>query len=98
MWSRFTELFKKYNLSIWDIVLENEKYFRSEDEINQNISRIFEVMKESAYRGCITEGFLPGYLNVKRRARSLCSKLLEKHQYKSINARDAALRNEPLIF
>ena len=89
---------KNTNLSIWDIVLENEKYFRSEDEINQNISRIFEVMKESAYRGCITEGFLPGYLNVKRRVRSLCSKLLEKHLYKSNNAWDAALRNEPLIF
>ena len=89
---------KKTNLSIWEVVLQNEKHFRSEDEINQNISRIFETMKQSVYRGCITEGLLPGNLNVKRRARSLCSKLLKAHQYKTIDAWDTALRKEPLIF
>lgn len=89
---------EKSNLSIWQIVLQNEKCFRSDDEINQNISNIFETMKQSVYRGCITEGILPGSLNVKRRARSLCSKLLKAHQYKTIDALETALRKEPLIF
>ncbi len=51
-----------------DIVLENELYLRSQQEIDEGLRQIWDVMLESMYVGCHTEGVLPGGLNVRRRA------------------------------
>ncbi len=59
--------------SISQIVLENEKSLCAEKEINQKLRDVWDVMLDSMYVGCHTEGTLPGGLNVRRRA-------YDKHQ------------------
>ncbi|NGX36995.1 MAG: L-serine dehydratase 1 [Chlamydiae bacterium] len=61
--------------TIAEIALENEKTWRSEEEIRQGILKIWSVMQDSVKRGCATEGILPGGLEVKRRASSLLRRL-----------------------
>ncbi|MFV0530416.1 MAG: L-serine ammonia-lyase [Flavobacteriales bacterium] len=59
---------KEFNLPISDVVLRNEKSLRTVNEIQSELNRIWDVMLESMYMGCHTEGILPGGLNVRRRA------------------------------
>jgi L-serine dehydratase len=65
--------------SIWQIVLENEKVWRTETEIRQGVSQIWQAMQDCTQRGFQTEGILPGGLNVHRRApkmyRDLCKRM-----------------------
>lgn len=56
------------NKKISEIVLENEKSLRSEEQIDKGLKAVWDVMLESMYIGCHTEGNLPGGLNVRRRA------------------------------
>lgn len=56
------------NKKISEIVTENEKVFRSEEQISKELLRIWNTMLECIYIGCHTEGILPGGLNVRRRA------------------------------
>ncbi len=65
------------NLSIADMVWENEQSWRTPDEINSRLQAIWLVMKNGLYRGCHTDGTLPGGLHVQRRARAICQKLLD---------------------
>jgi L-serine dehydratase len=67
---------KEKDLSIWEIVWENELAWRTEEEIRSGLLRIWKVMKEAMYRGCHTEGVLPGGLSVSRRAAAMHGKLL----------------------
>jgi L-serine dehydratase len=62
-------------LRIDEIVLANEKAWRSQDEVLAGIQRIWAVMQECTRRGLETEGILPGGLNVRRRAPALLRKL-----------------------
>ena len=68
-------------MSISEIVMENELVLRSESETRQGILEIWRVMRECIYRGCHTDGFLPGGLNVRRRAFQLNKKLLKNTTY-----------------
>ncbi|MCB0584888.1 MAG: L-serine ammonia-lyase, partial [Phaeodactylibacter sp.] len=61
--------------AIWEVVLENEKAWRSETEVRRGLLRIWDVMKECMYRGCHTRGILPGGLDVSRRAADIHDKL-----------------------
>jgi L-serine dehydratase len=56
-------------------VLENEKAWRSEEEIRGGVARIWEAMMGSMERGLRTEGILPGGLNVRRRAPRLAKRI-----------------------
>jgi len=59
---------KKENKSISELVLENERFLRSDLEIDLGLHHIWDTMLECMYIGCHTEGNLPGGLNVRRRA------------------------------
>lgn len=72
---------KTTQLSISEIVFENEKVWRSETEIENNLDHLWQTMKESVYRGCHEEGFLPGILKVKRRAFDIHHKLIGNNNY-----------------
>jgi len=61
--------------SVSEIVLENEKSLRTEEDIDFEINRIWDTMLECMYIGCHTEGNLPGGLNVRRRAFDIHKKL-----------------------
>ncbi len=54
--------------SVSEVVLQNELSLRTEAEINDGLRDIWQVMLDSMYVGCHTEGILPGGLNVQRRA------------------------------
>jgi len=72
---------RKTGLNISDIVLENETAWRSENDTKNGILQIWETMKACIYKGCHTQGYLPGGLNVKRRAFDLNKKLLLHSSY-----------------
>ncbi|NCU05662.1 MAG: L-serine ammonia-lyase, partial [Chitinophagaceae bacterium] len=71
----------KTGMSISEIVMENENAWRSEEETKQGVLNIWRVMHECIFRGCHTEGYLPGGLNVKRRGAGLNKKLLQQKAY-----------------
>ncbi|MGY9081552.1 MAG: L-serine ammonia-lyase [Acidimicrobiales bacterium] len=62
---RWTE---ELDCSIADVVRRNERFWRTDDEIDAGLTRIWDAMVECMYRGCCTEGVLPGGLEVTRRA------------------------------
>ncbi len=68
---------RTHQLSIRDLMMENEKTWRSEEEMKQGLLRIWDVMKACVVRGCQHEGILPGGLNVKRRAPGLLKSLMQ---------------------
>ncbi len=66
---------REKGLSISQLMLENEKAWRSEEETRLGLLRIWQVMQECVKRGCEKEGNLPGGLQVRRRAAELYRKL-----------------------
>ncbi len=76
----------KTGMNISDIVLENESAWRSEAETKAGVLNIWRVMKECIYRGCHTDGILPGGLQVKRRGGGLNKKLTNSRQYFDYNS------------
>ena len=71
----------KTGLSINEIVYENEQAWRSETEIKEGILKIWQVMKECIYKGCHTQGVLPGGLDVVRRAADINKRLIKDASY-----------------
>lgn len=69
--------------SISEIVYENEKSMRSENEIHEELLRIWNTMLECMYLGCHSEGVLPGGLNVRRRAFDMHQDLIGLSNYDS---------------
>ncbi len=65
------------DLPISAVMLENEKAWRTEDEVRGGLLRIWTVMQECVANGYLHDGTLPGGLKVRRRApelyRRLCS-------------------------
>ena len=76
--SRYCE---ETGMSISQLVFENEKSWRSGEEVEKGLLRIWDVMKECIYRGCHTPGILPGGLNVVRRAAQINQKLMGAGHY-----------------
>ena len=64
-------LCNEHGLRICDLVLENEKAWRTEQEIRSELLKIWRVMKECVSEGIQAEGVLPGGMKVKRRARRM---------------------------
>ena len=71
----------KTGMSISEVVMENELSWRKENEVKEQALNIWRVMKECIYRGCHTEGTLPGGLNVKRRGFQLNKRLMNGRVY-----------------
>ncbi|MEZ0090618.1 L-serine ammonia-lyase [Streptacidiphilus sp. EB129] len=55
-------------LSVSSLMLENEKAWRTEEEIRSGLLAIWQVMQECVRNGMNHEGILPGGLKVRRRA------------------------------
>lgn len=79
-------------LKISEVVMENELAWRSEQETRAGILNIFRVMKECMYRGCHTTGYLPGGLDVARRAASLNRRLIGDNSYQNYDEWVMAIR------
>ncbi|MFT2110157.1 L-serine ammonia-lyase [Marinomonas sp. 2405UD68-3] len=78
--SQLLSLCQTYSMTIADIMLENEKVWRSEKDIKEGILDIWAVMQECVENGKKKEGILPGGLKVKRRAATLFSDLSNKNR------------------
>ena len=72
-------------LSISQLMLENERAWRSDAETRAGLLRIWDVMQLCVRRGCEREGIMPGGLKVRRRAAEMYRKLS--------SAPEAALRD-----
>ena len=66
------------DLSIAAIVRANERAWREDAETDGFLDRVRDAMTASIERGCAATGELPGGLKVKRRARAIREKLLER--------------------
>jgi len=71
----------KTGMSISEVVMENENAWRPEQDTRLRLHEIWNVMRQSIFLGCHTEGTLPGGLNVKRRAALLNKKLVKGNSY-----------------
>lgn len=66
------------NMTIAQVIYENELRWRSEQEIHDKLFAIWKVMDDCIRDGCLSnEEYLPGRLKVKRRAKGLYQKLLK---------------------
>ncbi len=86
---------RKTGLTISEVVLENETAWRPEEQTRRDIGRIWKTMQECIYRGCHSEGMLPGGLHVQRRAASLNKRLLGDRGYDDFRRLDMAARSGP---
>ena len=66
---------RENELSISQLMLDNERAWRSDAETRAGLLRIWDVMQLSVRRGCEREGIMPGGLKVRRRAAELYRKL-----------------------
>ncbi len=71
-------LCEEHDLSIAALMMDNEKAFRSEQEIRDGLIAIWHVMKTCVEAGCRNEGELPGGMKVRRRAADMYRKLCEQ--------------------
>ncbi len=62
-------------MPISQVMMENEKVWRSEDEIRSGLLAIWDVMQACVRRGCTADGELPGGMKIRRRAPDLYRKL-----------------------
>lgn len=67
---------RESGLRISELMLENEKVWRSEEDIRAQLCTIWQAMQACVAKGLEAEGVLPGGLNVRRRARSLHGRML----------------------
>ncbi|CAG8606192.1 5336_t:CDS:10 [Paraglomus brasilianum] len=82
---------ERENMTIAQVVYENELRWRGKEEIHKKIFEIWETMDQSIRNGCVAEDtFLPGRLNVRRRAPALY-KNLTKRIYTTSQVKEALL-------
>jgi L-serine dehydratase len=85
-------------LSIAQLVMKNESAWRSEAQTKEGVLNIWHVMEACIYKGCHTEGTLPGGLNVTRRAAKLNQSLLKGKSYNNLAEWKAAIRASEHVF
>ena len=73
---------RAHALTVSELMLTNERSWRSEDDIRRGLLDIWGVMQECVANGCRAEGVLPGGMKVRRRA-------AEFHRQLSARADDA---------
>lgn len=77
--SELSDICHEKSINIADLMMLNESAIRSEQEIQDYLTEIWEVMQACVSQGCQKDGILPGGLNVKRRAKSLYDQLSKEY-------------------
>ncbi|WP_395702612.1 L-serine ammonia-lyase [Aquabacterium sp.] len=78
---------RQHGISIAELMRRNERHWRTDEEIDAGLMRIWRTMQDCVLRGCRTEGVLPGGFKVKRRAFAL---------YRSLTSNPEAALRDPL--
>lgn len=89
---------KQENCSPSYIILQNELSWKTNEEITSFINNIWDTMYHSIYRGCHTDGILPGGLDVVRRAAILNKELLPNIKYDGIDEWFELIKIQPQHF
>ncbi|OEV05562.1 L-serine ammonia-lyase [Streptomyces oceani] len=76
-------LTRETGLSISGLMLENEKSWRTEEQIRTELLEIWRVMRECVARGLTQEGNLPGGLKVRRRAAASARQLRAERDFEA---------------
>lgn len=71
--------------NVSEIVFRNELIWRPAEQIRADLLNIWRVMRDCIYKGCHTDGILPGGLDVARRAAPLSRKLLKNKPYHDVD-------------
>ncbi len=74
----------KTGMKISEIVRENEKSNIAEQLVDEKLDAIWQTMLNCIYKGCTTQGTLPGGLQVRRRAFDLNNQLLKQAGFDNI--------------
>ncbi|QRO86595.1 L-serine ammonia-lyase [Kytococcus sedentarius] len=74
---RLLEICRETGMTIPQVMMENEKVWRSEAEVREGLLKIWSVMQECVHNGTHASGTLPGGLKVPRRAPALWEALEE---------------------
>ncbi|MBQ9731544.1 MAG: L-serine ammonia-lyase [Alphaproteobacteria bacterium] len=77
---------EKQNLSISDIVLQNEVCLRPEKDVYSYIEKIHQVMQNSIERGIKAEGTLGGGLGIRRRAGEIFKSLQDRFEKNNMDS------------
>jgi len=77
------ELGERHHLKIHQLMLANEKTWRTDQDISEGIARIWQAMQDCVSRGLLTEGELPGGLQVQRRAPAIAQRLAKQQSKES---------------
>jgi L-serine dehydratase len=86
------------DLTIPEVVWRNELAWRTPEQIHEGLGTIWRTMKDSVFRGCHTEGVLPGGLGVIRRAAALSRAMLGGARYDDADSWVAAIRESRPAF
>ena len=78
------------DLSIAELVYQNELQWREAEEIEEGINDLWSAMVSCIERGLKTEGVLPGNMAVLRRAAKLRRRLEEREQPSAMDAMEWA--------
>jgi len=73
------------NVCISQLMMANEKRWRNEKEVRKGLLNIWSVMQECVQAGIENDGFLPGGLKVRRRAKKIYQDLQRKSQVDMIS-------------
>ncbi|PQB04169.1 L-serine ammonia-lyase [Aureitalea marina] len=89
---------KQTGKTVSEIVMLNELSIRNEKRIDEKLKAIWDVMLDSMYTGCHTEGTLPGGLNVQRRAFETHRKLISNSTYSTSDEWIETIRDTEVKF
>jgi L-serine dehydratase len=73
------------NLSIADMKRRNEIEYMSEEALNHGLDEIWQSMRDCLDKGLVTDGILPGGLNLPRRAKGLHNQLVDDPEGATVN-------------
>jgi L-serine dehydratase len=79
-------------MKISEMVWANEQSWKPLEQVNEDIWKIWEVMRDCIYLGCHTKGQLPGGLNVKRRAYEMNARMIGEASYENVDEWIQAIR------
>lgn len=77
--SELSAICEAKSLNIAELMMMNEAAIRTEDEVKDYLTEVWEVMQACVTQGCKKDGILPGGLNVKRRAKALYDQLSKEY-------------------
>lgn len=88
----------KLNLTISELVMLNEKAWRSEEDTKKHALYIWEEIKKCIFRGINKSGILPGGLQVRRRAFDINKRLLNGQKFNDVDQWIETIKSGPQDF